>query len=293
MRKIFAQQIVTSELVSASPCSLTLQSLPLFLLLTNQSLNKNAQKSLPSKPLPLTKSITFSSSVINCSSIGFQDLAELAHNKALVAATASAAIGQLLKPLSSSFLYGRDLDFKALVRSGGFPSTHSAAVVAAATSLGLERGFSDSVFGMSVVFASIVMYDAQGVRREAGKHAKVLNLILQLKTEENLNSSGNNENAKNSSSSINSESRTPVLLVSRKAEEPPISILEERNHSPFHFTSENNCKTRTSLMHPSIAENQNCDNLFPLEESVGHTEVQVIAGAVLGFLISLAVNSVL
>ncbi|KAK9093610.1 hypothetical protein Syun_028521 [Stephania yunnanensis] len=231
--------------------------------------------------------------VISDCGIGFQDLVELAHNKALVAATASAAIGQLLKPLTSSLLYGRDLDFKALVSSGGFPSTHSAAVVAAATSLGLERGFSDSVFGMSVVFAGIVMYDAQGVRREVGKHAKVLNLILQLKTEENLNSGGNNENAKNSTSSINSESRTPVLLVSRKAEEEaPTSILEERNYSPFHFTSENNSR-REGLMHPSVAENQNYDNLFPLEESVGHTNVQVIAGALLGFVVSLAVNSIL
>ncbi|KAK9088157.1 hypothetical protein Scep_027239 [Stephania cephalantha] len=247
---------------------------------------------------PLAKSTTFSSSLINCASIGFQDLVELAHNKALVAATASAAIGQLLKPLTSSLLYGRDLDFKALVSSGGFPSTHSAAVVAAATSLGLESGFELQIMKMQLSkcsYLSLLAYVSVdfGVRREVGKHAKVLNLILQLKTEENLNSGGNNENAKNSTSSINSESRTPVLLVSRKAEEEaPTSILEERNNSPFHFTSENNSK-REGLMHPSVAENQNYDNLFPLEESVGHTKVQVIAGALLGFAVSLAVNSIL
>ena len=31
------------------------------------------------------------------------------------------------------------------------------------------------------------------------------------------------------------------------------------------------------------------DGLFPLKESIGHTEVEVIAGALLGFLVGLAV----
>ncbi|CAL5048079.1 unnamed protein product [Urochloa decumbens] len=95
--------------------------------------------------------------------IGPGDIAELARNKVLIAATVASAIGQLSKPFTSARngAAGAGLDLKTVFRSGGMPSTHSASVVAVATSLGLERGFADSVFGMSVVFAAIVMYDAQ------------------------------------------------------------------------------------------------------------------------------------
>ncbi|KAL5997606.1 hypothetical protein ACLOJK_008536 [Asimina triloba] len=95
----------------------------------------------------------------------------------LVAAAAASAIGQLSKPFTS-VLHGKGIDFRAAIGAGGMPSTHSASVAAVATTLGLERGFSDSIFGMSVVFAGLVMYDAQGVRREVGIHAKVLNREL-------------------------------------------------------------------------------------------------------------------
>ncbi|KAK8643677.1 hypothetical protein V6N13_012960 [Hibiscus sabdariffa] len=57
--------------------------------------------------------------------IGVDDIAQLAHNKVLVAAAASAAIGQLSKPFTSVLLYGKDFDFKTAFQAGGFPSTHS------------------------------------------------------------------------------------------------------------------------------------------------------------------------
>ncbi|OEL25345.1 hypothetical protein BAE44_0013635 [Dichanthelium oligosanthes] len=95
--------------------------------------------------------------------LGPGEIAELARNKVLIAATVASAIGQLSKPFTSgkNGAAGAGLELKTVFLSGGMPSTHSASVVAVATSLGLERGFADSVFGMSVVFAAIVMYDAQ------------------------------------------------------------------------------------------------------------------------------------
>ncbi|XP_020577262.1 uncharacterized protein LOC110022577 isoform X2 [Phalaenopsis equestris] len=96
--------------------------------------------------------------------IGVQEVAELAHNKVLVASTISCLVGQISKPFTSA-INGKGIDLKAAVRSGGMPSTHSAAVAAAATSIALERGFYDSIFGLSVVFASVVMYDAQGATK--------------------------------------------------------------------------------------------------------------------------------
>ncbi|XP_065625624.1 uncharacterized protein LOC112026155 [Quercus suber] len=91
----------------------------------------------------------------------FDQISQLAHNKVLVAAGISAAIGQLSKPFTSVLLYGKDLDFKAAFQAGGFPSTHSSAVVATATIIALERGLSDSIFGLTVVYAGLIMYDAQ------------------------------------------------------------------------------------------------------------------------------------
>lgn len=61
--------------------------------------------------------------------IGVDDIVQLAHNKVLVAAAASAAIGQLSKPFTSVLLYGKDFDFKTAFQAGGFPSTHSSVML--------------------------------------------------------------------------------------------------------------------------------------------------------------------
>jgi len=97
--------------------------------------------------------------------LGPGEIAELARNKVLIAGLMAGAIGQLAKPFSSGTKWGAGgagFDAKTAFRSGGMPSTHSASVVAVVTSLGLERGFADSVFGMSLVFAAIVMYVCSG-----------------------------------------------------------------------------------------------------------------------------------
>lgn len=58
------------------------------------------------------------------------------------------------------------------------PSSHSAVVTSIATLVGRIEGFDTPIFGVSVIFAFIVMYDAAGVRRAAGKQAKLLNKIV-------------------------------------------------------------------------------------------------------------------
>ena len=63
--------------------------------------------------------------------------------------------------------------------SGGMPSSHSATVCGLTTAAGLVYGVSSFEFAISFVLASVVMYDAMGVRREAGKQAKLLNMILE------------------------------------------------------------------------------------------------------------------
>lgn len=59
------------------------------------------------------------------------------------------------------------------------PSSHSAVVTSLATMIGKSHGIDSPIFALSVVFAFVVMYDATGVRRAAGKQAKLLNKIVE------------------------------------------------------------------------------------------------------------------
>lgn len=73
----------------------------------------------------------------------------------------------------------KKFDFKRILGAGGMPSSHSAVVTSLTTMIGKEEGVGSSIFALSLIFALIVMYDAAGVRRAAGKQAKVLNKIIE------------------------------------------------------------------------------------------------------------------
>ena len=70
-------------------------------------------------------------------------------------------------------------NFKRIMGDGGMPSSHSAVAVSLATMIGMANGFDSQIFAISAVFASVVMYDAAGVRRAAGKQAKLLNKLVE------------------------------------------------------------------------------------------------------------------
>ena len=59
------------------------------------------------------------------------------------------------------------------------PSSHSAVVTSLATMIGKYQGIDTPIFALSVIFAFVVMYDAAGIRRAAGKQAKLLNKIVE------------------------------------------------------------------------------------------------------------------
>lgn len=70
-------------------------------------------------------------------------------------------------------------DFKRILGAGGMPSSHSAIVTALSTMIAREYGIDSPIFAIAIVFSAIVMYDAAGVRRAAGKQAKLLNKIVE------------------------------------------------------------------------------------------------------------------
>lgn len=73
----------------------------------------------------------------------------------------------------------KKFNFKRILGAGGMPSSHSAVVTSLATLIGRYEGVTTPIFALSVIFAFIVMYDAAGIRRAAGKQAKLLNKLVE------------------------------------------------------------------------------------------------------------------
>src|SRR5262249_59366111 len=91
------------------------------------------------------------------------------------------ALAQALKMILFSILE-RQISWRRLIDTGGLPSSHSAFVSGLAAGVGIKEGLQSTVFAIALVFALIVMYDALSLRREAGKHADILNELLLLST---------------------------------------------------------------------------------------------------------------
>ena len=65
-----------------------------------------------------------------------------------------------------------------MLSTGGMPSSHSAFVAALATAVAIVDGVHSTTFAISFCLASVVIYDAMGIRRHAGEHAKMLNHLI-------------------------------------------------------------------------------------------------------------------
>lgn len=72
----------------------------------------------------------------------------------------------------------KQFNFKRIMGAGGMPSSHSAVVTSVATLIGKYEGITSPLFALAVVFSFVVMYDAAGIRRAAGKQARLLNKIV-------------------------------------------------------------------------------------------------------------------
>jgi uncharacterized protein len=98
-------------------------------------------------------------------------------NRVLVAAFLAWAIAQVTKTIYELFKQ-RKLVVGRLVSSGGMPSSHSSLVTGLATATGRVAGVGSVAFAVAVVLASIVMYDAAGVRRAVSIQARILNQMI-------------------------------------------------------------------------------------------------------------------
>ena len=84
----------------------------------------------------------------------------------------------------------KKFNFKRIMGAGGMPSSHSAGVMGLSTTVGLIQGFHSIEFAIALGYAFIVMYDAAGVRRAAGKQAACLNKIIMDLYKQDLQEAG-------------------------------------------------------------------------------------------------------
>lgn len=105
------------------------------------------------------------------------DLLAILRNPVLIAGLVAWGIAQMLK-VPIEYRSTRRWDWVLLLRAGGMPSSHSALVAAVAHAIGLFTGFETPLFGLALATAIIVIYDATGIRRQAGQHAEIINAMI-------------------------------------------------------------------------------------------------------------------
>ncbi len=105
-------------------------------------------------------------------------LASLLENKVLLTALVTWALAQGLKFPIMSFVRRR-WDWSVLLNAGGMPSSHAALIVSCVNAIGLWYGYNSPLFALGASVAMIVLYDAAGVRRQAGIHAARINFLFE------------------------------------------------------------------------------------------------------------------
>ena len=98
--------------------------------------------------------------------------------EALASGLLAAFTGQVIKFILFT-IQSRRINFKIFTTTGGMPSTHSAGVMGLSTMVGILSGFDSIVFAISMGVSLVIMYDAAGLRRAAGKTAACLNRVME------------------------------------------------------------------------------------------------------------------
>lgn len=103
---------------------------------------------------------------------------ELVRNQVLVAALLGWFIAQTLK-LPIHYLRYKRWSWALWFSAGGMPSSHSSLITATTLACGLYEGFDSPVFALAFAVSMVILYDAAGVRRQAGIHAQRINTLIE------------------------------------------------------------------------------------------------------------------
>lgn len=98
-------------------------------------------------------------------------------NRYFVVPVVAWAIAQTLKVIIELLIH-REFNAHRFVGAGGMPSSHSALVMGLTVTLAKDFGWDEPLVAASLIFSLVIMYDAAGVRRAAGKQARIINMII-------------------------------------------------------------------------------------------------------------------
>ncbi len=98
--------------------------------------------------------------------------------KILLLTLLSGFTAQFIKVITYYKQY-KKINFKRFFETGGMPSSHASTSATLTTLVGFYGGFNSLYFSIAAFFSSVIMYDAAGLRRSAGKQAQVLNKIIE------------------------------------------------------------------------------------------------------------------
>jgi acid phosphatase family membrane protein YuiD len=99
------------------------------------------------------------------------------YNNVLIAALIAWGIAQVIK-VPIEYLQTHQWNWSLFIQAGGMPSSHSALMVGITHSIGLSVGFNSPLFALAFAMCMIIIYDATGIRRQAGKHAELINAMI-------------------------------------------------------------------------------------------------------------------
>jgi acid phosphatase family membrane protein YuiD len=102
---------------------------------------------------------------------------ELLSNKVLITIFVAWLLAGAVK-IPIDFFYSHEWNWGLLFSSGGMPSQHSALVTSNMLAVGLYAGFDTATFAVAFTLMIVVLYDAAGVRRQAGLQAQKINQIV-------------------------------------------------------------------------------------------------------------------
>lgn len=198
-------------------------------------------------------------------------------NVGLVAAVIAVFVAQFLKPFAEWARTRRARPSLALA-SGGFPSSHSALVAALAAGTGCQVGLADPGFGCAVVLALVVMYDAMGVRRQAGRHAAAINSLVS-----GLPSSTSTSRERLMATATGARQSAASEIGALLGEDEDVALLTSATDADAAYGGAELPDLQAGFRDFARAIQEK-----PLREHIGHTPVQVLAGMGLGVFIGVA-----
>jgi acid phosphatase family membrane protein YuiD len=187
-------------------------------------------------------------------------------NTGILLSVSACLFAQALKAIGVSYMYGR-IRLKPFFSSGGMPSSHSALVTCMACWTMYSEGVNSGAACVAVCVAMIVCYDASHVRLEVGKHASQINRIL-------------------STTNNGSRTRSPTRRRNGRYQTGDVEVAVDIESNNYDDNDDDSAPLVDTQHGENVSTMKDLSQAASklLEEAVGHTKIEVVAGVGVGIL---------